>query len=69
MYTRVETRSGHLDYVLSGSSGSDLHLHYKIASRFCIGSCVLTMTYDSDQSDELSMLNGDDGTVSLQDWL
>ena len=53
--------SGQLGHILSGSSGSDPV--YKI-SVFCITSCVLIMASVPDQSNEFSVFDDDDGSVS-----
>ena len=54
--------TGHLDHILSGLSGFDLHYKYP---GFCIGSCVSTMAFGIDQSNELNVLTSD-GSVSPQ---
>ena len=60
---RIETGVGHPGYlglpghVLSGSSRS-------VYPGICIRSCALIMASVTDQSDELSMLDGDYGSIS-----
>ena len=69
---RVETRSGPPGHILSKSSRSDPV--YKI-SRSDLDSTLIMMS-NPDQSDELNVLNGDDGSTSpdfpqdtLTEWL
>ena len=47
--------------------GSDLL--YKIYARLCIESYVLIMTSDTDQSDGLSVCDGDDKSVAISSRL
>ena len=61
---------GQSGQVLSRSNGADQLC--KISGfwpGFCIGSCALIVASGSDQSDEISILDSNDGSISPQYWL
>ena len=65
IHTRVETRSGHLSHILSDSSRS--YPLYKMGLPWILH--WITMASGCDQSDELSMLDGDDGLKIFSKWV
>ena len=64
---RIETGLGHPGQILSRSTRSDLLYKISVWLGFCIRSYLLIMASGIDQSDGLSMLDDDDGSISPQD--
>ena len=59
----VETGSGHPSYVLSGSDLLDPVNKIPRSDPDCIGSYTLVMVSGPDQSNELSVFDGNDGKL------
>ena len=67
-WVKAETRSGHPDHVLSGLSGLIWFINYP--GQIQILHWIMALASGPDQSNELSVLDGDDESISpdsLQD--